>query len=425
MIDLFEEEPLEVEMYDEYEDEPLDAFSEVDEEDGLFEEFEEPLTESVAFPESMDEYGELEEDLYDEEIEEEIDLDKAVRRNRFWGKKLRWHAHNERIEPFLGFADYCPDEETFAQAVAAWQRKQGMKADGIIGPNTWKRMRTAMLGKRPSKATINLGRAVRSNQSYGRKLGWDAHYDQIESLLGFTDHCPDEKIFAKAVASWQRTQGLKADGIIGPRTWSRMRALLGLPPARVAPTSTTKPRWVRTVIPLLNRYRGDIPIDLLLGWIAHESGGNFRRVTKNLRERGYFQIHPGTSKILRLNHKRLSTNPEYSVRGGIKMVRLYSRFAQKIGFTYGSDLYWHIVAFLHAMGVGAVKVMLDDMRQHGVEPTTWETIKQYAASHRQRLHSLFLRRFKRSFDPVRWTRNVDKRFEKGKRLAAGNTTPGE
>lgn len=38
-------------------------------------------------------------------------------------------------------------EEAFAEAVMQWQKKIGFSADqvdGIIGPNTWKKMRTQL-----------------------------------------------------------------------------------------------------------------------------------------------------------------------------------------------------------------------------------------------------------------------------------------
>lgn len=74
-------------------------------------------------------------------------------------------------------------------------------------------------------------RAIRLNRRYGKRLGWDAQYDRIEPFLGFTDISPDEKTFAQAVNDWQRSQGLKADGIIGLGTWRRMRVALGVSPA--------------------------------------------------------------------------------------------------------------------------------------------------------------------------------------------------
>lgn len=71
-----------------------------------------------------------------------FDIDRAVKRNRHWAQKLGWQAYYDRINPVLGFPNYSPDEKTFAEAVAEWQRTQGLPVDGIIGPNTWSRMQT-------------------------------------------------------------------------------------------------------------------------------------------------------------------------------------------------------------------------------------------------------------------------------------------
>ena len=73
-----------------------------------------------------------------------IDLERAVRLNRHYGQKLGWHDYYESIERFLGFTNISPSEETLADAVAVWQRSQGLKPDGIIGQQTWKRMKPAL-----------------------------------------------------------------------------------------------------------------------------------------------------------------------------------------------------------------------------------------------------------------------------------------
>jgi len=46
--------------------------------------------------------------------------------------------------PLLGFRTHTPTPPTFAQAVAQWQRANGLTVDGILGPNTWRTMRRAL-----------------------------------------------------------------------------------------------------------------------------------------------------------------------------------------------------------------------------------------------------------------------------------------
>lgn len=67
---------------------------------------------------------------------------------------------------------------------------------------------------------INLDDAACLNRHYAWLLGWQAHVSHILRILGFGNYLPDEAAFAEAVARWQRRQGLPADGIITPATWS-------------------------------------------------------------------------------------------------------------------------------------------------------------------------------------------------------------
>lgn len=74
-----------------------------------------------------------------------IDLARAVSRNRYYAQQLGWSTQFNQIANMLGFRDRSPDEASFAQGVARWQASQpGMSVDGVIGPNTWKKMRTIL-----------------------------------------------------------------------------------------------------------------------------------------------------------------------------------------------------------------------------------------------------------------------------------------
>jgi hypothetical protein len=212
--------------------------------------------------------------------------------------------------------------------------------------------------------------------------------------------------------------------------WSRMQAVgggTGQPgggPAAPGPQSpgpfrkaANDPRRYRLLAAMLDQQRGDIPLDFLLGWIATESGG-FIDVVTRLDERGFFQIMDSESRMLRLDHQRLTTDPDYSVGSGIQLVRFYADVARKRypELTPGTESFWRMVKLLHAMGMGAVAKLVSSMRQNNL-PLTWEAIKRHEVTHGPRLGVTVLN----PRDPSwlgRFGRNVDKVFREGRRIAA-------
>jgi hypothetical protein len=73
-----------------------------------------------------------------------------------YANRCNWYAYLDRINPLLGFPNYSPDEETFAQAVASWQQKQRLGVDGVIGPKTWAKMQVLIgISQVPSTASYS------------------------------------------------------------------------------------------------------------------------------------------------------------------------------------------------------------------------------------------------------------------------------
>ena len=115
---------------------------------------------------------------------------------------------------------------------------------------------------------INIHQAIRSNNHYARSVkwydgarsisGWVGRFDQIVQVLGFTNMSPGEVDFARAVAAWQkRTPPLKADGMLGPKTWGKLEPLTrfsvnnrGRAPSWLQPTSnlTTEISYILAAI---------------------------------------------------------------------------------------------------------------------------------------------------------------------------------
>ncbi|MGA4507439.1 peptidoglycan-binding protein [Propionibacteriaceae bacterium G1746] len=84
-------------------------------------------------------------------------------------------------------------------AVITFQRNRGLVADGIVGAATW----GALLNTVRSGDNNNIVRGVQARL-----------YIAVDGAFGPATH--------SAVVSFQRNNGLTADGIVGPNTWARM-----------------------------------------------------------------------------------------------------------------------------------------------------------------------------------------------------------
>jgi hypothetical protein len=175
----------------------------------------------------------------------------------------------------------------------------------------------------------------------------------------------------------------------------------------MAADETRPPAWTCEVLPLLEAERGDIPLDLLLGWIRVESNGDISEIT-SLDERGYFQLMKSESDDLGLEHARLSADSAYSLRAGLLLAVSYGRTAELFGINRADpDYFWRIVKLIHAMGPDSVKKLLHSMQANGTPPSSWKTVEDFASEHRKALLKQI------GHDPVKWTANVDKVFTEG------------
>jgi len=119
------------------------------------------------------------------------------------------------------------------RVVKRWQRRHGLTVDGIVGPVTRRKLRIGsgavlkMRKARNRRRRAGRGRAVRSSRPASRRTGGSG-VKALQRKLGLTADGAFGPQTARAVKRWQRRQGLDADGVVGPAT----RRKLGMPPGR-------------------------------------------------------------------------------------------------------------------------------------------------------------------------------------------------
>jgi hypothetical protein len=137
--------------------------------------------------------------------------------------------------------------------------------------------------------------------------------------------------------------------------------------------------WLRQIIELLDRYRGDIPREFLLGWMAIESDGNVKVVTSR-PERGYFQIDwkgGEAQEQLKLDQTKflaLSTDREYSIRVGTQLAQLYRTYIRKHypSVPDGSELFWRLTKARHGAS-GLLNKALAQLTK-AKQKITWDAV---------------------------------------------------
>ncbi|MES2179837.1 MAG: transglycosylase SLT domain-containing protein [Gemmatimonadota bacterium] len=186
------------------------------------------------------------------------------------------------------------------------------------------------------------------------------------------------------------------------------------PPPVGFPTSTGY-KLVDKILPMLKQAADSskVPLGVLVGWIAKESGGRLGEVTK-LDERGLFQLMPSESKSLGLDHQRLSTDATYSINGGLALIGQYMKLVNVLDVApKGSEYFWRLVKLAHTMGSGATKKIVA-MAQDAGEARTWARLEAYALAHESEiLHAV-------KHSPTKWFPFVDKVYAVGAPFGFGS-----
>jgi peptidoglycan hydrolase-like protein with peptidoglycan-binding domain len=106
------------------------------------------------------------------------------------------------------------------KAVKAFQKANGLKVDGIVGPITYER-----LGPLAPSAPATPAPATSSRPRLGKWLrlgstGPNVIY--LQRALGLKQDGQFGPITQRRVREFQQSQGLFVDGVVGPKTWSKI-----------------------------------------------------------------------------------------------------------------------------------------------------------------------------------------------------------
>jgi len=99
-------------------------------------------------------------------------------------------------------------------AVKAFQKAQGIAADGIVGDVTWVNIDEADTSD-PTIRRGSTGNPVRRAQKRLTLAGYDT--GGVDGIFGAGTEA--------AVRRLQHDRGLTVDGVVGPRTWDEINAL--------------------------------------------------------------------------------------------------------------------------------------------------------------------------------------------------------
>ncbi|MCL1925114.1 MAG: peptidoglycan-binding protein, partial [Defluviitaleaceae bacterium] len=114
-------------------------------------------------------------------------------------------------------------------AVIAFQREMGLKADGIVGSDTWRALYNeywGIVGHTPSPPSSYPGYYIRKGQISDDVLQVQKALNRARSIYPSIPAIAEDSNFGsgteEAVKAFQRAAGLSADGIVGQDTWNAL-----------------------------------------------------------------------------------------------------------------------------------------------------------------------------------------------------------
>lgn len=122
-----------------------------------------------------------------------------------------------------------------------------------------------------------------------------------------------------------------------------------------------------------------IPLGLMVGWIAKESGGKLSDTT-SLGEKGLFQSMASEDQAIGVDHDRVSTDLDYSIDAGVKLIRHYQSAVNDLNLASapaGSSFYWRLVKLGHSVGSGQLRKIVSAAKTAG-QVGSWDQLEQFA-----------------------------------------------
>jgi len=189
------------------------------------------------------------------------------------------------------------------------------------------------------------------------------------------------------------------------------------------PPGTTGYKRVDALLPRLASIADtqNIPLGLLAGWIAKESGGKLATKPQpgpgdtSMDERGYGQLSPDESLKLRLDHQRLSTDSDYSLRALVNLIHEYEVDVQTLKLPAAdgySAFYWLLVKLNHTVGVGQTKKWAKAALDAG-KADSWDDFKTFV-----------LGKSWKGPQPKKWLPFMDELYAIGRPFGFGDTLSG-
>jgi hypothetical protein len=89
---------------------------------------------------------------------------------------------------------------------------------------------------------------------------------------------------------------------------------------------------------------------------------------------------PAESQAIGVDHQRLSTDSDYSLDAGVKLIRKYQSTVNSfdlLGAPAGSTYYWKLVKLAHSMGSGQTKKVVTRAKESG-QAGSWDQLERFA-----------------------------------------------